>query len=132
VNVEFLQGSGVCYGDSGCIQVGHKFRKLYNLDLSQGARLVVCMLTKEGNLTSVPRHIPLPDVVGIRCDFTANKLYAWTRDTVWKTWTLDADGYPRGEPQVTALGCGEIKDVFVDEQTGKVYVACTQAPTAAQ
>jgi hypothetical protein len=131
---DFLQGSTVVYGDSACIQVSTKFRKLYNLDLSQPQipRLVVCTLTKEGRLTSVPRYFPLPEAVGIRFDFTANKLYAWTAGTVWKTWSLDADGYPRGVPRISALGCGTIPDVFVDEKTGKVYVACTQPPTPAK
>lgn len=127
---EFMQGSTVCYGDSGRIEVSTKFRKLYNLDLSAGQRLVIFPLTKEGRLTSVPRYVPLPGAVGFRCDFAANKLYAWTSDTHWKTYTLNAEGFPVGEPLVSALGCGVINDVFVDEKTGKVYVACTQPPAA--
>jgi hypothetical protein len=38
---------------------------------------------------------------------TRRGVLAWTSDTVWKTYTLDADGHPRGEPQVSRLNGGK-------------------------
>lgn len=132
LGVDCVQHTEIGFADPVCIEASPKFRKLYNLDLPRGPRLIVFKLTREGRLTSVPRYVSLPGAVGFRCDFTSNKLYAWTKETLWNTYMLDAEGLPVGEPQVSMLGCGEIRDVFVDEKTGKVYVACTQPPTPAK
>lgn len=128
LGLEYLQSCEAFNGGSGQFELSTRYRRAYNLDLS-GPTLVSLRLTKDGRFTGMPRYLPVPGAVGLRCDSKNGKLYLWNADTTWKTYTLDADGWPTGAPQVSKLGCVVIRDVWVDEPTGKVYVGCPQLPT---
>jgi hypothetical protein len=127
---EFLQYATSGYGSLGNIEVSRRFLKLYMLEGPDNRQIRVYRLTREGRLTAVPRFFPLEMATrAIRFDFKANLLYALAEDGVLKTYHLDSEGYPTGTPQISQLPCSGVRDAVVDEATGKVYVACTQATT---
>ena len=109
------------------IEVSAQFRKLYLLRSFPGKELMVYSLTREGRLTGLPRFFELGAARAIRFDFQRGLLYAFSNEWM-KTYRLDEHGHPFGAATVSALRCGELRDILVDEITGKVYVACTQPP----
>ena len=109
------------------IEVSTQFRKLYLLRSFPGKELMACSLTREGRLTGLPRFFELGAARAIRFDFQRGLLYAFSNEWM-KTYRLDEHGHPFGAATVSALRCGELRDILVDEITGKVYVACTQPP----
>jgi hypothetical protein len=109
------------------IEVSARFRKLYVLRFRSSPELIVCSLTTEGRLTGLPRYFELGEARAIRLNFKAGLLHAFAHDWM-KTFALDGDGHPTVTPSQRTLSCGQIRDVIVDEATGKVYVACSQPP----
>lgn len=111
------------------IEVSPAQRKLYFL--SQNApqpSLVVVNLGADGSLTGLPRLFALGDSVGFRIDPRTNRLYAWNAGAILRVYALDARGLPAKEPLLANLKCGLIRDVLLDSQAGRVYVACTSPP----
>lgn len=111
------------------IEVSPSRGKLYFLNQNQQpTSLVIVNLTPEGRLTGLPREVPLADTYGFRIDEKTNRLYAWNVGPILRVYSLDAAGVPSGEPVLSDLKCGLIRDVVVDNASGKVYVACTSPP----
>ena len=113
---------------AGVLPVNHAFRKLYLLDSNADRALVLLQLDNRGTFTGLPKRFDIGPTTRIDFDFSRRLLYAFGKD-VLRIFTLGEDGYPRGEPQVTPLAVGDIRDVWVDEATGKVYVVCTKPPS---
>jgi len=93
--------------------------------------LAVYPLTERGTLAGLPRYFRLGGPTFVRYDFKARKLYALANEWM-RVWSLDADGYPAGQSTLHALRCGVVRDALLDENTGKLYVACTEPPAAAR
>lgn len=112
------------------VEVSRKFLKLYMLDGSITQQLRVYPLTREGRLTGLPRFFPLaPGTTLIRFDFKAGLLYAFSEKGRLELRRLDSAGYPTGPSQVSQLSGNGVRDAIADEETGKVYVACTNEVT---
>lgn len=105
-----------------------KFRKLYIVAGTPGERLIIFRTTDKGHITGLPRYVAISENAFARFDLKANLLYAFTSTGILNIHKLDAHGYPSGQPTAHQLACGEVRDAIVDEQTGKVYVACSQPP----
>ena len=114
---------------SGNLQVSETFRKVYLLGLTPQKELTVFSLTQEGRLTGLPRYFSTGPASLIRFDFKAKKLYAIARDWM-KVFALDKDGFPLAQPSLHSLACGVVNDGLVDENNGKLYMACTDPPKA--
>jgi hypothetical protein len=116
----------------GCpteIQVSSRHRKVYVLDTVPGRELIVYSLDARGRLIGVPRHFAIGPTGLLRCDFKSGQLFAVSKESV-RMFSLDAEGVPKGAPQVHPLNHGDINDAFLDEATGKLYIACTKLPSA--
>jgi hypothetical protein len=123
--VQYLSGP---YRGVGNLTVNPSLRRLYFLDTS-GGRLIIHRLAKDGRITGLPRSVPLGEAYGVRFDFKTKSLYAWYDKAILRRFSLDDNGDPVGHPQLHALNCGGIRDMLVDEATGKLYVLCTEPPT---
>jgi hypothetical protein len=128
-NTEWCQLFTGPYRGSYSLGVNPTLRRLYFLDTT-GKRLVVKRLTADGRVTGLPRFLPVGEVWGARYHFPAKRLYTWHDKSVLKSYPLDEHGDPVDKPDIFALNCGTIRDLMVDETTGKLYVACTEWPAA--
>jgi hypothetical protein len=127
---EWVQNAGIHSRGDYHVAVSPEFRRAYYLDRGTACRLISFQLTEEGRLTGVPRYHDLHDAIGIRFDFARQRLYAWSADAILRTYSLNDQGMPVADPLVSALGCGEIRDLIVDRGSGRIYVLGTQ-PTSA-
>lgn len=130
---EFVQSIPTMPGSplAGSLEVSESLRKIYILGSDPGRELGVYSLSKEGRLIGLPKTFSVGPAYILRADSQAKKLYAIANEWM-KIFPLDVQGYPTGQPSVHSLACGVIRDALVDENTGKLYVACTEPPKAAR
>ena len=127
---EFWQAAFAVTGSSwaGDINVSAHHRKAYVSTSIADKELSIYQLDEEGRLIGVPRTFALGSTTFMRCDFKAMKVYALGRDGL-RTLRLGDDGWPVGGPQFFPCDWGYLYDAFLDEATGKLYVACTKPLT---
>lgn len=125
---DLVQIVGGPYRGVNNLGLSQTFGKIYFLD-TLGSRLAIYQFNREGRLTGVPRFFPTGDASGVRCDFKSKRLYSWNNKSVLKSYPLDERGTPLDPPEIFPLHCGAIRDVLVDEASGKIYVACTEPPS---
>lgn len=127
LQIEFIQYANPQQGPvmMAQIEVSTRFRKMYLLDSVPRKELIVFRLSTEGRLISVPSYFSLGPTALMRFDLKAGVLYTFNHNLI-RVFKLDADGLPSGAPQETTPEIGDVSDAFVDEQTGKVYVACSR------
>jgi hypothetical protein len=124
---EFIQTIMGPYRGVGSLAVNKQFGKVYFLD-TLGGRVVMCAITPDGRVTSVPRFFPVGEGYGMQMDFKAKRLYVWYDKAMLRTYSIDASGNPVGPPTLHSLDCGTIRDLLLDESTGKLYVVCSEMP----
>jgi hypothetical protein len=113
---------------AGTLPVDAKTRTLYLLDQASERSLVVVRLDGKGTFIGLPARFDIGPTNRLAFDFSRRLLYAFGKD-VLRVFTLGDDGIPKGKPQAAPLAIGEIRDVLVEEITGKVYIACSQPPS---
>jgi len=123
---ELVQTAGPHSQGGYHLEVSPEFRRAYYLDRGASSQLVSFQLTSDGRLTGVPSHHELDDAIGMRFDFARRRLYAWSPDATLRTYSLNAQGLPADDANVKPLGCGEIRDLIVDTESGRIYVLGTQ------
>jgi hypothetical protein len=112
---------------AGDLKVSVRHRKAYVSNSVADKELSIYPLDKEGRLVGVPRSFALGETTFMRCDLKAMMIYSFSKDGL-RALKLDDNGLPSGKPQLYPFDCGYIYDVFLDEATGKLYVACNKPP----
>lgn len=130
--VEFAQSAACGHGSFGNIEISPALQRLYILDGPDNQTVTTYQLTKEGRLTGVPRKFLVGRTDMLRFDFKALQMYGVTTEGLFRVFKLGKDGLPTGTPEVSQFSCGAIRDVIVDESSGKVYMACTRPEEAAR
>lgn len=126
--LSFIQ---MCVGETssyGGLDVSASLGKAYVLNGPDYKTVAIYALDSEGRLVGVPRSFPAGPSLILRVDPKARRLYSFSHDGVIRIHPLDPAGHPSGQPQVFQASCGTIRDVVLDETSGRLYVACTEPP----
>lgn len=130
-NLEFMQTIINRSVSFGSFAISPSLQKIYLANGPDYTTINVYSLDKEGRLLGLPRRFPTGYVYMMRVDSTAKRLYTFTAAGTIRSHGLDANGFPTGEPTVWPIDCGSVRDIFVDEPSGRLYIACTAAPKQA-
>jgi len=113
-------------GPFGRFDVSAELGKVYIVSGPGHATLSIYSLNQQGGFTGVPRRLPLGETHFLRLDTKSRRLYSFHQNGIIRILPLDAGGYPSGSSEVFQVSCGAIRDVFLNEESGKLYVACTE------
>lgn len=130
--LEFIQSINNHTGLYGAFALSPSLRKIYLANGPDYTTINAYSLDKEGRLLGLPRRFTTGAVSMMRVDSVTKRLYTFTAPGTVRAHALDADGFPTGETKVWPIHCGEVRDVFVDETRGRLYIACTAAPRRAE
>lgn len=110
---------------TGDVAVNVGLRKAYVCTSIEKKELAVYTLDKEGRFTGVPRSFELGPTSFLCCDFKTMTLHAVGTEGL-RSFKLGADGFPTGKPRFHPYDWGFLNDVWLDEATGTLYIACSK------
>jgi hypothetical protein len=113
---------------NGQMRVSKALQSVYILSSAPKKELVIYRLTKQGGLTGLPVTFALGETLAIQVDDQANRLYAFRKNGTLGVYRLNTDGQIDGPSQNFLLPCGKVRDILLDKQTSRLYVACSDPP----